>query len=78
MSAKVHGWHFGFGLAGIGMLFGLLVFLMANNYWMEGWPQTLPTQEIAFAGINKGYAIYLAGIALVGISWVLIQYRAWS
>ena len=75
---EVHGWHYGFGLAGIGMLFGLLVFL-AGQHLLDGRaePQNpARLKEIAFAGINKEYAIYLAGIALVGISWVLIQYQS--
>ena len=75
---ETYGWNYGFGLAGIGMLFGLLVFLWGQHL-LDGRaeprrPEVL--KEIAFAGINKEYAIYLGGIALVGISWFLIQYQS--
>ena len=29
---EIYGWHYGFGLAGIGMLFGLLVFVFGQKY----------------------------------------------
>ena len=75
---ETYGWNYGFGLAGIGMLFGLLVFLWGQHL-LDGRaearrPEVL--KEIAFAGINKEYAIYLGGIVLVGISWFLIQYQS--
>ena len=74
---ETYGWNYGFGLAGIGMLFGLLVFLWGQHL-LDGraearHPEVL--KEMAFAGINKEYAIYLGGIVLVGISWFLIQYQ---
>lgn len=75
---ETYGWNYGFGLAGIGMLFGLLVFLWGQHL-LDGRaeahrPEVL--KEMAFAGINKEYAIYLGGIVLVGISWFLIQYQS--
>ncbi|MBT5922123.1 MAG: peptide MFS transporter [Cellvibrionales bacterium] len=75
---ETYGWNYGFGLAGIGMLLGLLVFLWGQRL-LDGRaeprkPEVL--KEIAFAGINKEYAIYLGGLVLVAISWVLIQYQS--
>lgn len=74
---EVYGWNYGFSIAGIGMLFGLVVFLWGQKY-LDGRaepknPKIL--KEIAFAGINKEYAIYLFGIVLVLVSWVMMQYQ---
>jgi len=74
---EVHGWNYGFGLAGIGMLFGLGVFLWGQKY-LDGRaepkaPEVL--KERSPIGLNKEYAIYLFGLGLVLISWVMIQYQ---
>ncbi|HCX27392.1 MAG TPA: MFS transporter, partial [Cellvibrionales bacterium] len=75
---ETYGWNYGFGLAGIGMLLGLLVFLWGQRL-LDGRAESRKPEvlkEIAFAGINKEYAIYLGGLVLVAISWVLIQYQS--
>jgi len=74
---EVHGWNYGFGLAGIGMLLGLIVFLWGQKYLDGRAEPTNPEilKEASPIGLNKEYTIYLFGIALVGVSWVLMQYQ---
>ncbi|HPF47464.1 MAG TPA: oligopeptide:H+ symporter, partial [Emcibacteraceae bacterium] len=61
----------------IGMFFGLMVFLwgqkLLDGHAEPSNPERL--KEIAFAGINKETAIYIGGIALVIVSWFLMQYQ---
>ncbi len=72
---EVHGWNYGFGLAGIGMLFGLLVFLWGQKFLDGRAEPSNPAilKEKSPIGINKEWTIYLFGLALVGVSWMLIQ-----
>ncbi|MEE2691507.1 MAG: peptide MFS transporter [Pseudomonadota bacterium] len=72
-----YGWNYGFGLAGIGMLFGLIVFLTGQKL-LEGHaepPSVEKLKEKSPIGFSKEWTIYLGGILLVGISWVLMQYQ---
>ena len=73
---EVYGWNYGFGLAGIGMLFGLLVFLWGQKYLGGRAEPSNPAvlKESGFGPINKEYSIYLFGFALVGVSWIMMQY----
>mgnify|MGYP000050049812 CR=1 FL=1 len=73
---ETYGWNYGFSIAGIGMLFGLLVFLWGQKY-LDGRaepsnPEIL--KEKSPIGINKEYTIYLFGFGLVGLSWIMMQY----
>ncbi len=58
---EVYGWNYGFTLAGVGMLFGLLVFLWGQRYLGGRAEPTNPPvlKESAIGPINKEYAIYL-------------------
>jgi POT family proton-dependent oligopeptide transporter len=63
------GWGYGFGLAGIGMLAGLIVFVLgkkALNGAGEA-PQALAR--------SKEWSLYGVGIAAVGVIWALVQYQ---
>jgi len=74
---EVYGWNYGFGLAGIGMLFGLLVFLWGQRL-LDGRadpPNPPELKEVFFAGINKEHSIYLLGIVLVLVSWIAMQFQ---
>lgn len=74
---EVYGWNYGFGLAGIGMLFGLMVFLWGQHL-LEGRadpPNPEELKEVAFAGINKENMVYLGGILMVIVSWIMMQYQ---
>jgi len=63
------GWSWGFGLAGIGMVLGLLIFLAGKP--------SLQGQGEPPAPLSRGleYGLYGAGLAAVGVLWALIQYQ---
>lgn len=72
----VHGWKYGFGLAGIGMLLGLLVFLWGQKY-LGGRaeppnPETL--KKSVFGPINVEMACYLTGLVIVIAAFSLITF----
>jgi POT family proton-dependent oligopeptide transporter len=63
------GWGYGFGLAGIGMLAGLVVFVLGKKALRGAGeaPQALPPA--------KEWALYAVGIAAVAVIWALVQYQ---
>lgn len=70
-----YGWGYGFGLAGIGMLIGLVVFLWGQKY-LEGHaepdnPELL--KEKSPIGLNKERTIYVGSLAVVPLIWFLVQ-----
>jgi POT family proton-dependent oligopeptide transporter len=78
------GWWAGFGLAGVGMLFGWLVFTRARLlFWTKG-PKQLP-EEVGLPpkpddlkakgifGLSKEWTIYAGGLAAVLVVWMLVQ-----
>lgn len=69
------GWRYGFGAAGIGMLFGLAVFLYGQRY-LQGHaepPNPAQLKESVFLGVNREWFIYLCGLlSLLGI-WQMVQ-----
>ncbi|MEZ5680855.1 MAG: peptide MFS transporter [Erythrobacter sp.] len=62
------GWAYGFGLAGIGMLAGLVVFVLGKKVLLGAGEPPAPLDR------SKELAVYGAGIAAVGIMWALVQY----
>jgi len=71
----VHGWKYGFGLAGIGMLAGLLIFLKYQG-WLEGKaepPHPEKLKEKAFLFINYELMCYLIGISIIAVSMFLVM-----
>ena len=68
------GWHWGFGLAGIGMLLGLVVFLRAQPL-LSGLaePPARPSGRTAFAGFALEAWVYLGTVLAVLIAWQLVQ-----
>ena len=78
------GWWAGFGLAGVGMLFGWLVFVRGRFlFWTPG-PKQLPEEignppepeklvsKVKF-GLSREHIIYIGGLLSVGIVWLLVQ-----
>jgi POT family proton-dependent oligopeptide transporter len=63
------GWAWGFGLAGFGMLLGLVVFVLGRPALRGAGeaPEPLPK--------NREYALYGVGLAAVAVIWALIQYQ---
>ena len=72
---QVYGWKYGFGLAGLGMLAGLVVFLWGQKF-LEGRaepPNPAALKEKVFGPINREWLVYLGGIVMVLVSWLLVM-----
>lgn len=70
-----HGWAWGFGLAGVGMLAGLLTFLIFQG-WLEGRadpPDPEKLKQKVFGPINVEWACYLAGLGIIAISMLAVM-----
>jgi POT family proton-dependent oligopeptide transporter len=69
------GWWAGFGLAGIGMAAGLVVFLLGKPLLQgKGEPPDLARLKAKVAGpIDTEWLIYLLGLAGVAVVWLLVQ-----
>ena len=76
LAAAYFGWWAGFGLAAVGMLAGLFVFIMGQS-WLEGTaepPADVDLKTPVFAGLNRELLVYLAGLAFVFAAYVLLQF----
>ena len=71
---QTYGWAYGFGAAGVGMLLGLIVFVIGRP-WLEGRGESQNPQALArrHAGLPLEWWLYLSGLVAVVVSWVLIQ-----
>ena len=72
----VYGWKYGFGLAGIGMLFGLGVFLSFQS-WFGGRadpPSMEKLKEKVFLFVDREWMCYLIGLGIVIGSMILVKY----
>lgn len=67
---ETYGWAYGFGAAGIGMLLGLIVFVLGKPL--------LKGQGEAPRPLSKGteWGLYALGVASIGVIWALIQYQS--
>ena len=67
------GWAYGFGAAGIGMLFGLIIFLWGQKY-LEGLAEPPSNKYLQkMNGISYESWAYISGIFMVLVSWFLVQ-----
>ncbi len=74
--AYKYGWGAGFGLAAVGMILGLVLFIMGQG-WLEGKAEPRDPELLkksAFGPINYEYAVYLAGFAMVGVAYTMFQF----
>ena len=73
---ETYGWGYGFGAAGIGMAFGLLVFQAGQNYLQGHAEPHDPAllKQPSLIGVNKEWAIYLAAIASAALIWNMVQH----
>ncbi|MGE3142026.1 MAG: peptide MFS transporter [Hyphomonadaceae bacterium] len=72
------GWWAGFGLAGLGMLAGFVVFVLGKPL-LDGHgepPDPQALKKPALGPLNREAAIYLAGLAGVALVWWLVQREA--
>ena len=70
-----YGWKYGFGLAGIGMLAGLAIFLIYQD-WLEGRgepPSLDKLREKVFGPLNVEHMCYLTGVGIIAISMLLVM-----
>jgi POT family proton-dependent oligopeptide transporter len=71
----VYGWKYGFGLAGIGMIFGLVIFLKYQS-WLEGRaepPDPVRLQQKVFGPFSLEMLCYLTGLGIIAISMLLVM-----
>lgn len=75
---QTYGWAYGFGLAGIGMLFGLLVFLRGQVHLkgLASPPTPALLTEKLCGPLNREVLIYCGGIIGVLMIWQLVQHQA--
>jgi POT family proton-dependent oligopeptide transporter len=70
------GWRYGFGLAGIGMVAGLLVFVLGKAALRgRGEAPEGSNLQARIAGISREWFIYGVGVVSVAVIWGLIQYQ---
>lgn len=63
------GWAYGFGLAGIGMVAGLIVFVLGKKVLLGAGEAPAPLAR------QKEWTLYGAGLAAVAVMWGLVQYQ---
>ncbi|MCM8556583.1 peptide MFS transporter [Sphingomicrobium sediminis] len=68
---QTYGWEYGFGLAGIGMLIGTIFFVLGKPLLLG---KGEPKDPEKLKG-GKEFGIYGAGLAMVALCWVAIQYQ---
>jgi len=74
---ETFGWGYGFGAAGIGMLFGLFTFIKGQKY-LHGLaepPQPELLAEKMWGLLSREYLIYLAAMASLLVFWFVIQHE---
>lgn len=68
---QTYGWQYGFGLAGFGMLIGLVFFVIGKPLLLG---KGEPKDPAKLAG-GKEWGIYGAGLAMVALCWTAIQFQ---
>ena len=64
---ETYGWAYGFGLAGIGMLAGLIVFIAGKGLLLGRGEPPAPLAK------GREWTMYGIGLGLVALCWVLVQ-----
>jgi POT family proton-dependent oligopeptide transporter len=74
---ETFGWKYGFGAAGIGMIFGLFTFMYGQKYLMGHAEPSEPEKlRKSFLGpINVEWSIYLLSLPVLGVLWLLVQHE---
>ncbi len=75
---EVYGWHYGFALAGVFMVIGLVVLRFALKY-LEGLgdpPNPKKVKTPCFLGFNQEQLVWIGALALVGVVYFLVQSQA--
>jgi POT family proton-dependent oligopeptide transporter len=69
-----YGWNWGFGLAGVGMLLGLIVFVLGKP-WLQGKgeaPDPVRLKQPVFGPVNREWLVYLVGLLGVAVVYFII------
>jgi POT family proton-dependent oligopeptide transporter len=74
---ETFGWKYGFGAAGIGMIFGLFTFMYGQKYLLGHAEPSEPERlKKSFLGpINVEWSIYLLSLPVLGVLWLLVQHE---
>jgi POT family proton-dependent oligopeptide transporter len=74
---ETYGWAYGFGVAALGMVLGLVVFVVWRRL-LEGHGEAPDPARLKsrVAGIQLEWLLYLLGLAGIAVIWMLIQYQA--
>ena len=67
-----YGWKYGFGAAGVGMLLGLVVFVLGKGV-LKGAGEA-PVREAGSKQVNDS-VLYAIGLASVAVIWALVQFQ---
>ncbi|MEM7457553.1 MAG: peptide MFS transporter [Planctomycetota bacterium] len=71
------GWQYGFGAAGIGMLLGLIVFILGKPLLFGRGESPAPEKlNSSVAGIKFEWLLYLIGLIAVFVCFLLVQYQS--
>ncbi|WP_397597608.1 peptide MFS transporter [Sphingorhabdus sp.] len=74
---ETYGWSYGFGAAGIGMLFGLIVFVLFKPLLLgRGEPADPAALNKPVMGLKLEWLLYLVGLVAVAACWWLVQNQA--
>src|SRR5690606_39920637 len=73
---QTYGWAWGFGAAGVGMLLGLVVFVIGKPLLMgRGEAPDAGRLDRRIAGIRFEWLLYVLGFGAVGLVWFMIQHQ---
>jgi len=76
---ETYGFKYGFGLAGIGMLLGLIIFWTGRKNYSkaEGLGFTDEGKQKVFGPLNKAHMVGILSIVLVPVAYFLIMQNSW-
>jgi len=71
---ETYGWHYGFGLAGVGMIIGLITFLYGQRY-LQGYAESPCVEWLhsRVVGFKREWLIYLATLPAMVVIFFLVQ-----
>lgn len=71
---ETYGWSYGFGAAGVGMLFGLLTFTYGSKYFYgRAEPKDPAYLQQKVFGVSREWLIYILSVVSVAVIWFIIQ-----
>lgn len=72
---ETYGWGYGFGAAGVGMLFGLITFIYGSKFFNGKAEPRNPEilKEKVFGLINREWFIYICSVLSIFVVWQIIQ-----